>query len=283
MTFPTKYRSLIVFGLSLVFIAMIGLIDSVTGFEISFAPLYLLPIMLVTWFGGMPFGFMAAGLSAVVWLIAEIVAGQQYSHPVIYLWNTLMRLVTYAIMVWLLARVQSEMALEKQLARHDPITGAANPRYFQEVFQTEAIRACRYGHPITIGYIDLDNFKWVNDTLGHSTGDTVLRTIVDILQRQLRQSDIIARLGGDEFALLFPETGENAAREVFTRVHQSLQDKMNEEHWRVTFSIGVLVCEHIPDHCRLDEVIQRVDRLMYSVKSSSKNGIQYGRYGQENA
>jgi diguanylate cyclase (GGDEF)-like protein len=283
MTLPTKYRLPVAIGLSLVFIALIGLIDSVTGYEISFAPLYLLPIALAAWFAGIHFGFAAAGLSAVVWLMAEIVAGRQYSHPAIYAWNTFMRLVTYATMVWLLGRVQREMSLEKALARRDPITGAANQRYFQELFQTEAIRAYRYGHPYVVGYIDLDNFKWVNDTLGHSTGDLVLRTVAEILQHQLRHTDVVARLGGDEFAVLLPETGENAAREVFTRIHQHLQNKMNEARWKVTFSIGVLVCEPVPGRQDLDDVIRHVDRLMYSVKTNGKNGIRYEHYGRGNA
>jgi diguanylate cyclase (GGDEF)-like protein len=283
MTSLTKYQLPIAIGLGLVFITVIGLIDTVTGYEISFAPLYLLPITLITWVAGTPYGFAAAGLSAVVWLMAEIVAGRQYSHPAIHVWNTFMRLVTYVTMVWLLGRVQREMALEKALARSDPITGAANQRYFQELFKTEAIRAHRYGHSFVVGYIDLDNFKWVNDTLGHSIGDLVLRTVVEVLQHQLRQTDVVARLGGDEFALLLPETGENAAREVFTRLHQSLQNKMHAERWQVTFSIGVLVCESMTDRQSLGDVIRQVDRLMYSVKTNGKNGIRYEHYGPGNA
>lgn len=273
-----QYRGYLLIGVSLALVTGIGLVDSVTGYEVSFAPLYLIPVALATWYIGVWFGLLVAGGSAFMWLGAEIAAGLHYSHPAIYLWNSLMRLVTFGTMAVLLGRVRKEMALERELARQDPVTGAANPRHFREMFQKEAMRACRYKHPLTIGYIDLDNFKLVNDTHGHSTGDVVLRTIVEVLKDQLRQSDVVARMGGDEFALLLPEAGEIAARSVFVRVRERLQSKMDQGSWPVTFSIGVLVCEQMPDRQNLDDVIRRADSLMYSIKSNGKNGICFALY-----
>jgi diguanylate cyclase (GGDEF)-like protein len=140
----------------------------------------------------------------------------------------------------------------------------------------EIDRARRYRSPITVAYIDLDNFKVVNDQFGHSTGDLVLRNVAAHLMANLRQTDIVARLGGDEFAILLIETNPDSTESILKRVHDGLTLDMKGKNWPVTFSIGVVSCSG--QSLTVDDIINRADGLMYSVKKNGKNGLQYKTY-----
>lgn len=125
-------------------------------------------------------------------------------------------------------------------------------------------------------YIDLDNFKTVNDTLGHSTGDQVLKSVVHFFRKHLRETDVTARLGGDEFALLLPETGIEESKVVLGKLHDNFQVEMNRNNWPITLSMGSVTCEKMPSS--IDTLLNFADELMYSVKHKSKNSIKYSVY-----
>jgi diguanylate cyclase (GGDEF)-like protein len=151
-----------------------------------------------------------------------------------------------------------------------------NSRVFYDLLQTEINRSQRYKDPFTIAYIDLDNFKTVNDDFGHTTGDQVLRFVVDQVKKHLRKTDVVARLGGDEFVLLLPETNQESAQIVLAKFQRDILAEMQQNNWPVTLSIGVLTCIDAPQ--AIEEVVRMVDGLMYSVKRGSKNGIEYATY-----
>jgi diguanylate cyclase (GGDEF)-like protein len=125
-------------------------------------------------------------------------------------------------------------------------------------------------------YIDADNFKTINDTLGHAVGDLVLKTVVDTIQAQIRNSDFLARLGGDEFAILLTDIDQEQAKPIVLRIQSSLLEKMKTSEWEITFSIGVLTVLIMPESA--DKLISLTDALMYEVKSTGKNAIQYSTY-----
>jgi diguanylate cyclase (GGDEF)-like protein len=172
--------------------------------------------------------------------------------------------------------LKSALEREKELARTDYLTGAVNSRLFFELVQMEIDRSQRYEHPFTLVYIDLDNFKAVNDQFGHTTGDLVLRAVVSYAKKYLRKIDVIARLGGDEFALLLPETNQESAGVALTKLQGGLLEEMRQNNWPITFSIGVLTCNVAP--LKSDELVKMADELMYSVKRGSKNAIRYSTY-----
>jgi diguanylate cyclase (GGDEF)-like protein/PAS domain S-box-containing protein len=174
------------------------------------------------------------------------------------------------------AALKKAVEREKELARTDYLTGAANARFFHELVQQEIGRFGRYRRPFTIAYVDLDNFKTVNDLFGHSIGDKVLCTVVQHANSQLRKTDFVARLGGDEFAFLLTETDSAAALTTISKIHQGLLSEMQRNDWPVTFSIGVLTCIDTPRTA--DELVKMADGLMYSVKNSGKNAIHYAVY-----
>jgi len=149
-------------------------------------------------------------------------------------------------------------------------------RFFAELVDLEIARSRRYRHPLSIAYLDLDNFKTVNDRFGHSVGDKVLHITVQNTRHLLRKIDVVARLGGDEFAILLPETDQPAARAAVTKIRTHLLTEMRKNDWPVTFSIGVLTCLEMPRNT--DELIKQADNLMYSVKNSGKDSVNYAVY-----
>ena len=201
-----KLNKLFVIAIGSVLIIIVGIIDFLTGYELVFSLFYLIPISLVTWLTSRRFGMVMSLVSTIVWFISDVAAGSSYSHPLIYVWNAIIILGFFVIVTYLLSSLRSSLEHEKELARTDSLTGAVNSRVFYDSLQTEINRSQRYKNPFTIVYIDLDNFKIVNDDFGHSTGDQVLRFVVNQVRKHLRKTDVVARLGGDEFALLLPET-----------------------------------------------------------------------------
>ena len=261
-------------------LCLVGAVDYWTGFEVSFSLFYLIPIALVTWFTTARLGMMFAVASAIVWLIADILSGAVYSHQIIYLWNSAIRLGFFVLTVFSLELMKT-LEREKTFARMDYVTGSLNTRYFHALAQREIDRSSRYQYPFTVAYIDIDNFKNVNDSFGHITGDKVLYAVADCMQRHLRKTDIVARIGGDEFAILLPEVGLSLAETVISKMHGKLLEEMQKNNWPATFSIGVLTFSDAPSS--VNEMLNMVDRLMYSVKNKGKNNISFATHPDQQA
>lgn len=254
-------------------VGLLGLIDYATGNELTISLFYLIPIVLVTWVVNRQTGFFTSFVSGLTLLIAEIAAGQTYSHPIYYVLNTLIRTLFYVVIVYLLSELQRSREEEKLAARTDYVTGAVNARYFNELLQMEISRIRRYPHPITLVYVDVDNFKLVNDLFGHKVGDDVLRCIATELRSRLRATDTVARLGGDEFVMLLPSTRQAEARKVISKVYSNLTEQMRQRNWPVTFSMGAVTCEFSPYSA--EQLVNMADELMYEVKNSTKNDIRF--------
>ncbi len=171
----------------------------------------------------------------------------------------------------LLKSQRATLETERRLSRTDGLTGAANRRAFYETAEVERKRALRYGRPMSLAYIDLDNFKQVNDQSGHDSGDRVLVCVAEVLRKHNRAENLVARLGGDEFALLLPEAGQISAGVVINKLRGLLNNAMRENGWPVTFSIGVVTYDKPPEN--MEEMVQVADKLMYTVKREGKNKI----------
>jgi diguanylate cyclase (GGDEF)-like protein len=259
-------------------IGVVGILDFLTPYEFAFSLFYLIPISLLTWLTGRRLGIVASLASALVWLITDVAIGKSSIQPVIYAWNTLIGLSFFIFVTLLLSAFRKALEHERDLAQTDYLTGAVNSRSFFDMVQREINRVQRYEHPFTIAYIDIDNFKSVNDQLGHTTGDQVLRAVVNQARTHMRKTDVVARLGGDEFALLLPETNQESAQVVLSKVRSGMLIGMQQSDWPVTFSIGVLTCIDAPPSP--DELFRLVDELMYTVKRGSKNSIKYSTLGR---
>lgn len=173
--------------------------------------------------------------------------------------------------VQLQSQLNAALERERSLANTDPLTGAANRRFFVVVMQREIDRLRRYGHTFSLCYIDLDNFKVINDQRGHSVGDQLLRELVTTMGAHLRASDLLARLGGDEFAMLLPETGRAGAIAKLKRVRLDVAELMKSRGWPVTLSVGILACREAPGD--LDTLVHAADALMYRAKMAGKDSV----------
>jgi len=252
-------------------VGILGILDYLTGTEFTFSLFYIAPVILVAWVTNLKVGLFMSLLSALTIMSAEIAAGQTYSHSIVYFLNTLVRTIFYLTLTYLVVQLKHSQRKEHLAARTDFVTGIANSRYFHEILNMEVERIRRYPHPITVVYMDMDNFKEVNDLFGHTIGDDVLRYVTSELKIQLRKTDTIARLGGDEFAILLPSTRLEQAEEVIARVRLHLEKEMTQKKWPITFSMGAVVCL-APPHSA-EQVIDMADQAMYQVKNDTKNGV----------
>lgn len=272
---PRKWAQspVVLFILGLTLVLIIGLADYWAGPEVSFSLFYFAPVALMTWYGNRWLGLITALASGVTWSASDMLAGAVYTRSFVPYWNTGMRLGILIITLMLLAELQGKLLLAERMAVTDSLTSALNKRGFELVGELEVARAERTNAPLTTAYMDLDNFKLVNDEFGHSEGDKVLQRIVSVMRANLRQTDIVARLGGDEFAVLLPDTDKDTAYGVMTRLQDALLNAMTENRFPVTFSIGVITFVHPP--ASVEAMIQTADRLMYVVKRSGKNRMRH--------
>jgi diguanylate cyclase (GGDEF)-like protein len=261
---------------TLLLLLVLGVVDYFTGWEWSFSTFYLLPISLSAWCLGFGWGILMATLSGLSWLTADVAAGHIYNHPLIPLWNTLIRLSTFFVVTYILVELHRVLQREQNYARQDFLTGAANSRDFMETAAREMAKARSGEGAIAMAYIDLDNFKGVNDTFGHSVGDQLLKLVAEIIKKNLREEDMVARLGGDEFGVLLPGATEESCLSAMKRMQEHFMREVKSKKWPVSFSLGLVLFKKIPGS--VDEMIKRADNLMYTVKESGKNDIKFVVY-----
>jgi len=270
--FESRSRAFLVsFGFSL--IVLLGCLDYVIGHEASLGVFYLFPTAIVAYFTGRRLGIAAAICSTMIWLVSDMLAGQVYSQPLLLLWSGLGKTIVFIAVAVPFSGLRDAYLQQKKLARTDHLTQAVNSRAFYEVAEMELQRSRRYRRTMTVAFIDLDNFKAVNDVHGHNCGDELLQSVARTIRNNTRRTDTVARLGGDEFAILMPETGQRAAFVAIQKIKEELAAEANQKSLPVGFSIGVLTCEDVPRSAK--EMVAIADKLMYEIKHSGKNGIKH--------
>jgi diguanylate cyclase (GGDEF)-like protein len=176
------------------------------------------------------------------------------------------------------ALLRRQFELEHEYATRDPLTGLQNRRAFLEGGNIEVERSKRYSHPLAVIFLDLDNFKKLNDTEGHDVGDAALQDIAKALLNTLRANDLVARLGGDEFSIMLPEVEYEdcviASRKISHAIKHALLN-----YPPVTSSIGVTWYEQ-PDR-DFGNMMKAADELMYQAKSGGKDNMIFKRFDTE--
>ena len=262
---------LVIFGLAQ--FAVVILVDWATGWEIETSIFYLLPISYFAWYLSSRTGIFVAFSSILVWLAIDHLKHPHYTTAAVPYWNAAISLIPYLVVIFIVADVKAIYRRERENSRIDFLTGMINQRGFYEALRRERERASRLNTPITLAYVDLDNFKLVNDQFDHRTGDSVLAAVGQTLRHSIRDIDLAGRLGGDEFCLLLPNTDSPGARVLLEKVKDALLGVMEASHWPVTFSIGA-VTFHQPAKAAA-EMINAADRAMYAAKTQGKNRIIY--------
>jgi len=172
-----------------------------------------------------------------------------------------------------MAATQARMAL---MATHDALTGLPNRSLARDRFEQAAAIARRGGHGVAMLYLDLDNFKNVNDTLGHSSGDTLLREVSDRLSALLRTADTVARLGGDEFLLLVPEVADaDAVGDIAGKVVAGLMAPFDVLGMEIFSGCSLGVTMFPTDGEDFDSLLKKADIAMYRAKESGRNAYRF--------
>lgn len=253
-------------------ILFFGVVDGLTGYELSFSVFYLVPVSIAAWYAAGATTYGIALLATGMWLAVEYSTDHTYSAEWILYWNSAVRLMLFVVVAFLIRQLRSHIELQQKLARTDDLTGLLNRVGFMELSEALANSAARYDLSLVIGFIDLDGFKKVNDTLGHHQGDEVLKTVGATLKQMTRESDISARLGGDEFAVLLPNTDLDGARVYFGKLHHELLEAMHRHGGSdIGVSIGAVVFETGPPP--LTEALKLADDLMYQAKKSGRTSV----------
>jgi diguanylate cyclase len=172
-----------------------------------------------------------------------------------------------------IARLQAELEQTSALIRHDPLTGVLNRKGLDEALSREAAFAQRRGTPLCLGLLDVDNFKQINDTHGHQTGDEALQHLTNVIRENVRPQDSVGRYGGEEFVVLLPDTDLDSATAALVRLQRALTKRFflaRQQKLLITFSAGVaeLRAEEQPV-----DAIDRADKAMYLAKRSGKNRV----------
>lgn len=251
---------------------IVGALDWATGTEVRIFSLYFPPLMLSAWFMGRRAAVSLSLLAGVIWVVANRLSGLEYSAASIWAINFATQCSTFVVVSILVSALRDALSRERALARTDWLTGLANSRAFHEQAKTLLALCRRNCRPVTLAFVDLDNFKSANDRLGHQHGDLLLRRAASGLSRSLRASDLTGRLGGDEFAVLMPETDASQARAALEKVRGSLQGDAELQAAAVTATIGAVCYGTAPEI--LATAISAADQVMYAMKTAGKNRVQ---------
>jgi diguanylate cyclase (GGDEF)-like protein len=263
-------------GLAVAATLIIGYFDYTTGPDWGFSLFYLAPIVTISWVFGRGPGLLLALAATLLAFWAEIGWDKGYVAWSTR-WNALTHLVIFGGAVWLIgylrdgqARLRQLLDVESRLARTDSLTGLANVRSFME--QTQLRRRQEDAQPFSVLYIDIDNFKCLNDAYGHLAGDEFLRAVGQVVRETIRGGDEAARVGGDEFVIVVREVDAITARSIAARLLariRTLAERFPEAG--VGASVGLVQFDRFP--AELEDILRRADAAMYRAKADGKGRV----------
>lgn len=169
-----------------------------------------------------------------------------------------------------LKALEIEKADFEKLSKEDPLTGCLNRAGFTSVLTREQERLNKQGHPVSFVILDIDHFKDINDTYGHTTGDDVLSNLSKLIQSKIRNSDVLVRWGGEEFVILCGDTPLQNAQFLAEKLRQAIESTDLIPERKITCSFGV--AEMIPDE-DVKKLFDRADKALYASKESGRNRV----------
>ncbi|RZQ57111.1 sensor domain-containing diguanylate cyclase [Pseudidiomarina tainanensis] len=170
-------------------------------------------------------------------------------------------------------KIRRELEHERILAQTDHLTGVANRRAFVAALDDEIHDLRDHGLEFAVCFIDLDDFKKINDTHGHEMGDQVLQQIAHVIESTCRANDLVARIGGDEFATIHVGATLQDAMTALERIRERLVHEFAEHDWPVTLSMGICHCNDPQQHFEVATILRAADKAMYEAKKQGKNQI----------
>jgi len=262
---PRARKAVVIVG-AVVFMSVLGAVDVGTANSVEWSVAYAVCVALAAWYGGLWTGILVAMYAGVLSFSSAAFAGGPSAAG-----EELAALPIAIILAFFatsLVVMRRSLVEADRLASTDQLTGTANSRSFYRTVEAELARVRRYGGPFTLAYLDVDDFKGVNDRSGHAGGDELLRTLVREITADTRETDTFARMGGDEFVLLMPETGREAAAAVLEKLAARGKEALSSEGQVVGLSIGAVTFLAPP--ASADAVIREADEAMYAAKRSGR-------------
>ena len=238
-------------------------IDYRFGADVSLGAVYLLPAGLAIWSFGRTAGLATAVVAAICWSAVAQLAPPS-GIPIAWAWTLIANALLFVLAALGLGAFQAAYVHERRMARADELTGLPNRHAFLERARFELERARRARRPLSVAFIDLDDFKTLNDQLGHSAGDGALRTVAGELVDGARRVDLVARIGGDEFAVLLPDADAAAAQTAAARLQAATT---------IQCSVGCVTWLALPS--TVDEMLRQADALMYEVKREGQGQLRH--------
>ncbi len=266
---PSLLRALRVIGLTVI-VAGVYVLNARTPGELRLGILYVIPVLLATWSEGTGWGLAFAAATSLLRFRIGIDQMPETTPLQLRILNELAYLAVVGIAIAGLSQLRRTQDQLAELATQDPLTNVLNARAFSRELTQELGRNRRYGRPLALIYLDLDDFKKVNDAHGHATGDAVLRLVADAMHGAVRQADVVGRLGGDEFAVLMPETDGDVAHAAASRLVAGIRTVFRGTP-SVTASIGVVAVSGT--EAGSDELLRKADQAMYAAKQSGKDRV----------
>jgi diguanylate cyclase (GGDEF)-like protein len=261
---------LVVFG-----VVLVGGIAALAGAvhdSVALVQFYIVPVVCVAWFTRCTWcGLVVAVAAVCATPFGALIVRPTPATTVIHIGAAVATMLLYVTLLWLVAAVRKGVSRREELALTDELTGVPNARSFRASADRELERSRRYRHQLSLLYLDIDDFKAVNDRLGHAEGDLVLREIAGRVEAGVRTVDTLARIGGDEFVILMPETGSRPAGLLAQRLSVALAEVVASDRQPVTCSLGLITFRRPP--ASVAELLAAGDRLMYDAKSTGKNTI----------
>lgn len=252
-------------------VAAVAAVDFFTSAEVRVFPLYFLPLMLAGWYLTRTATLLTALLATGVWAAMLYLGDQVYSQPWMWPVNVLAQGVVFLLVALLFTGLRESIRREREFARTDPLTHLPNSRSFYERVGSVLAVCRRNSEAATLAYIDLDNFKQVNDKLGHHKGDELLKEVANTMNDVLRNSDVVARMGGDEFIVLLAEADAAEAETALEKLRARISDSPQFIDNDVSVSIGAASYNLAPPD--VTEMIRAADKIMYRVKAAGKNSV----------
>lgn len=259
---------LIVFFMLLAFV-----VSNYYGQYLDIYILFTFPALLAAWIFNFWSGFLVVVINLNLLLYLELIykVWKPISFTIIEL---VIRFFIMIVLVYLVDKIRRKLASIELESRKDSLTGLLNRRGLFEFGEYEIQRVARTKEPLTVVMFDIDNFKKINDTLGHVAGDAVLKSIGGVFHQHLRQMDAAARYGGDEFALILPITKAARAKQVVNRLIGLINKKLPDSPSGISVTVG---CCTMTANSQLSfkALFKATDDFMYEGKKTGKNQVLY--------
>ena len=260
-------RPVVAMGAALL-VTGIAALDWFTPLQLSLAVFHVIPVFLAAWLLGRRVGLAFASGAALSWFLPDALHPEVRAALPFLVGDLATKVLFFVVISELVHALRAVQDLVHDEARTDALTGLLNRRAFYERAEAEIRRARRSGAPLVLAYLDVDDFKGVNDRFGHETGDRVLAALARALSRSVRGADTVARLGGDEFAVLFPDAGPAAAEALAAQLEIAVAGELGTLGVTVGFSIGLAAWTASLQG--LDGFLRAADSGMYRVKATRK-------------